>query len=106
MNSSIVDSEPTNEDINQLVESWRPDWAKQCKQSTIKNEVRDESIGRVFEREYKYSHAGSEDIKEKIFIIYNEEASKACIIVAFEAYGKSAPIKSIKESLKFYNKVK
>lgn len=106
VSSSIADSEPTDEDLNQLTKSLAPDWAKQCKMSTIKKEIRDESIGRVFEREYKYSHAGSQDMKEEIVVIYNKQSSKVCVIAAFEAYGKSAPIKSIKESLKFYNKVK
>ncbi len=106
VSSSIADSEPTDEDLNQLTKSWAPEWTKQCKMSTIKNAVHNERIGRVFEREYKYSHAGSQDIKEEIVVIYNKQFSKVCVIAAFEAYGKSAPVKSIKESLKFYNTIK
>ena len=103
--SDIVDNMPTEAEFDEVFDNWKPDWAKDWKQSTIKNDVTDTDDGRAFERVCKYSQSGLSTIKSRFILVYNEKISKACIIVAYEAAGHTAPVESVKNSIKFYNNI-
>ena len=102
--SFVSETMPTEGEIEQFVTNWTSDLLKGWQQRIVKDNQTKVEDGKILEREIKFINSESNTIKSRLVIVFNSKASKVCVIFSMESAGFKAPLETIKESLKFYNK--